>query len=735
MFVTKDEIKSQVNKIINDNVNNDIVFIVANKGFGKYKLLHNIYDRYYDKSIIIVNGELFNDNSIVKNCFMHGIFEYLCRNNSVLVRRKLSNILTTRGKKVSLKSRIHLDFHVKLTSHELESLLDNFNIGELRKIYKEFSNNTALVMVMHEPYMTQRDKEYISDLKIEIGTEQITYIITLRPDTEGINLIQDMAQKKAGRVWLYPMLPKKNAFVYRDKTIDIPGMSLDSIRDQESYDEFKQAISQKDYYNQVLDLVDYLLISGINPLTVFTTAKEEISRTDLDYISKWSAKFMKEKPNRKDISNNAIVLHNGQFMWVDALAYYIFVNEGIENMILEMQNFYSAFLIEIQEWELNKQERNRIDLFLKKMSIINGNPIIPEFAIYTSKLTRWIREFSKEKSIKNRSEEEINKLLEELFTLNIGFSRFTLAMLLAISKETGRLGILDLGLSIIRNKFQLREIIEKRELESVKFFLEEAVLSCIRWNDVTLTLNICDTLICCKKNGYNINICIPTISNNHTIYSFLDEKLKNENIQIGDIIMGKKTVFFSYTSANEDIVDIFEAYFVSHGYDVKRDIRNINDYDSIDSFMKEIRTSDYVITFISDEYLRRDNCIYEITLLLKDDNFVDRTFPVVVENSVNDPNTYSIFSPRYLGEIVSFWQKEADELLIQLKDISEENRVELLEDYRRYKNHAQNVAKFMKWFRDRKVGVVSRGNPKERVYKAEDFADVIDQKILAKLSI
>lgn len=101
MFVTKDEIRRMVKQVITDDVNNDIVFIVANKGFGKYKLLKEINGYEYQKHVIITNGEQFHSASLVKNCLMHGIYEYLRRNN-ILDQRKSLRLLIKKEEKNSL---------------------------------------------------------------------------------------------------------------------------------------------------------------------------------------------------------------------------------------------------------------------------------------------------------------------------------------------------------------------------------------------------------------------------------------------------------------------------------------------------------------------------------------------------------------------------------------------------------------------------------------------------------
>ena len=194
--------------------------------------------------------------------------------------------------------------------------------------------------------------------------------------------------------------------------------------------------------------------------------------------------------------------------------------------------------------------------------------------------------------------------------------------------------------------------------------------------------------------------------------------------------MGRKTVFISYTAADTEIVDSIDAYLSSCGYDVKRDIRDIGDYDEIDTFMNQIRSQGFVVPVVSDTYLRRNNCMYEITQLLKDDNFTNRTFPVVIDLPKTPERSYGFFDTRYRIEITLFWENEAQVLSAAIEKLSLENKVELSKEYRRIKNYAQIVSEFLDWFKNKLVGVIPANidSPKKQ-QKAQEIAAIIDGKI------
>ena len=219
----------------------------------------------------------------------------------------------------------------------------------------------------------------------------------------------------------------------------------------------------------------------------------------------------------------------------------------------------------------------------------------------------------------------------------------------------------------------------------------------------------------------------------HSMYKYLSKCMENKNLIIGEIVMGRKTIFISYTDADERVVDVIDSYLSSCGYDVKRDIRNIGDYESIDEFMNEIRNQDFVVPIVSDTYLRRNNCMYEITQLLKDDNFTKRTLPVIISLPKTKDRTYSFFDPRYRIEIIRFWENEAKTLKEAIEKLSLENKVELSMEYRRINNYSQDVSKFMNWFKSKLVGVIpSDTSASKRKQAALEIADKIDNIIGGK---
>src|SRR4051812_19256236 len=92
-------------------------------------------------------------------------------------------------------------------------------------------------------------------------------------------------------------------------------------------------------------------------------------------------------------------------------------------------------------------------------------------------------------------------------------------------------------------------------------------------------------------------------------------------------------IFLSYSWANKDIADAIDNDFKSVGITFQRDVRDVNYTESIKDFMHRIGKSDFVVMLISDEYIKSENCMYEVTELLGAHEFEKRILPVVLSNA------------------------------------------------------------------------------------------------------
>ncbi|VVV00155.1 Photosystem I assembly protein Ycf3 [Mesonia oceanica] len=105
--------------------------------------------------------------------------------------------------------------------------------------------------------------------------------------------------------------------------------------------------------------------------------------------------------------------------------------------------------------------------------------------------------------------------------------------------------------------------------------------------------------------------------------------------------------------------------------------------------MKRIRSSDFALLLISDNYLKSKNCLYEILELQKDDNHWDKVLPIVCEET----KIYTAFDRI---KYINFWEKKTIELETALKTIDPINSTELYKDLKLFKDISFNIDRFLK---------------------------------------
>ena len=120
------------------------------------------------------------------------------------------------------------------------------------------------------------------------------------------------------------------------------------------------------------------------------------------------------------------------------------------------------------------------------------------------------------------------------------------------------------------------------------------------------------------------------------------------------------TVFVSYNWVSDDYVNDLCRELTGKAA-VKRDKQEIGVWGSISTFMKSIRQQDLVVMVITDEYLKSDNCMYEVVQLMKDADWADKVCFVVMENA------RKIYHPEGRLEYVKFWLDRHQSLVSELE--------------------------------------------------------------------
>ena len=159
----------------------------------------------------------------------------------------------------------------------------------------------------------------------------------------------------------------------------------------------------------------------------------------------------------------------------------------------------------------------------------------------------------------------------------------------------------------------------------------------------------------------------------------MEENVKHNN---------NKTIFLSYNWHDRQIADRIDKHLSTlSNITVKRDIHDIGTWKSIREFMKSIRNQDYAVLIVSDYYLKSKNCMFEVTEIMKEQEYKDRIFSVVVEHGIYD-------SLKHV-EYIKYWQQECDKLEAAIKELNLENATEQIITLKNYKSIAFSIGEFL----------------------------------------
>ncbi|MBP1153645.1 MULTISPECIES: toll/interleukin-1 receptor domain-containing protein [unclassified Paenibacillus] len=139
-------------------------------------------------------------------------------------------------------------------------------------------------------------------------------------------------------------------------------------------------------------------------------------------------------------------------------------------------------------------------------------------------------------------------------------------------------------------------------------------------------------------------------------------------------------VFISYTHKDSDLADILEGVLTTFkNVIVTRDIKVTQYKDDLNEFMRTIRKHDMVIAIVSDGYLKSLNCMYEVTELMKDEDYQQRLNFIVVRDSdsrfYNKENLYDgfkadIYNPLGKAKYLSYWDKKQKKMEEEIKELN-----------------------------------------------------------------
>lgn len=142
--------------------------------------------------------------------------------------------------------------------------------------------------------------------------------------------------------------------------------------------------------------------------------------------------------------------------------------------------------------------------------------------------------------------------------------------------------------------------------------------------------------------------------------------------------MKLKRVFLSYCHYDTDLANIVEERLgEDREIEISRDISITKYRDDLDEYMKTIRNHDFIISIVTSKYLKSINCMYEITELMKETDYLDKLLFIIV-NSTDDEfyqeqNRYEncdagIYDFNKRLSYITYWNDKMNEMEASLKN-------------------------------------------------------------------
>ena len=712
MFLNKEDIKEKIQNIILDENDNDIAFVIASKGIGKLNLLGELYGlESSNKEIIIANGKrIRNSSSCLEKCYIDGICSYLEKNNSRKTRENFLRQLPR--ERLSITQKISL-FHNafvyrrKLNIDEVSSYLTDLSPAQLKDIYVGIAGKTPLVIFASAIWLDTVDIDYLLNLHNDNWGARVTFIVALRPTGGSLTVMKKTLDKNASRVWVFPLLPELVGLSNSASPKAIASISINEVGSSECYYDFHRALIANQAYFEMYNIVNSLLHEGLNPINLCLMANQEISNETYYDLQKIVASIYPNTINKYD--ERLVLPYDGRLLWVDALAYYIALYEGIDDAIIQTQRFFFDVIAHARYFKQGSPTREKFMSFLRNNERTSRNHLAKGFASYYSSFVTFAKNFSSKEQFEKNTKDNSLMAIELLDRALLEFSDedvdTSIKLLGEIYEESQVCAILDICLETIARFFEKRKALcslKETTVISISRFQTLCISAAYQWLDLTLLDKLVELQKSIQASGYSIKIDHKKLmyGEKRMLFDHFKKKIEEEDLKMEDVVMSI-TVFLSYTHSDSEIAEKLDNALRSLGYDVKRDIRNVDKWDDLQGFMKSIRKQDYAVFLVSDKYLHSTNCLYEIMQFMKDENFGNRSFPIAIGFSETEKNMRkaqnkptSLFDDFYWIEIIRYWQDYALAMKTQLEQIDRENAGELDFRYRIVKGLSQTAAKF-----------------------------------------
>jgi hypothetical protein len=159
--------------------------------------------------------------------------------------------------------------------------------------------------------------------------------------------------------------------------------------------------------------------------------------------------------------------------------------------------------------------------------------------------------------------------------------------------------------------------------------------------------------------------------------------------------MSKKEIYISYAwgSRSEEIVNQLDKALQDKGITIIRDKHDLGFKGRIKEFMEQLGRGKAVIVIISEEYLKSENCMFELVQIAKNGQFYDRIFPIVLADA-------QIYKPVQRIKYIQHWEQQIKDLDEAMKTVSAANLQGFREEIDQYAEIRNTIAELTNIIKD-----------------------------------
>lgn len=172
-----------------------------------------------------------------------------------------------------------------------------------------------------------------------------------------------------------------------------------------------------------------------------------------------------------------------------------------------------------------------------------------------------------------------------------------------------------------------------------------------------------------------------------------------------------KKVFLSYSHNDTCIADLVDErlnFFGKGRLTISRDKRTLEYKSDIEKFMQTVSSHDFMVSIISDSYLKSQGCMYEVSELMRDRAFNNKLLAIILSKS--DESYYSVDNkPEQIKaevyslnrfEYIKYWEAEKEKvnkLNAEISDLALKQG--LVDEIKQINVIAMNVAELIEIFK------------------------------------